>query len=126
MKPRALRDEAGRKALAYNQATQMAVHGFGDKDIHLSKATLATNQQPKNQPNPRRTELRHGAFCGFFECGASWAAVIRYLPPKAELFGRPRAVAGRERAPGPARRAKWTKKWFALDSWVQRDLAKTS
>jgi hypothetical protein len=36
------------------------------------------------------------------------------------------AVAGRERASGPTRRAKWAKKLFALRSWAQRDLAKTS
>jgi hypothetical protein len=29
-------EEGGRKALAHNQATQMVVHGFGDKDFHLS------------------------------------------------------------------------------------------
>jgi hypothetical protein len=28
-------EEGGRKALAYNQATQVVVHGFGDKDFHL-------------------------------------------------------------------------------------------
>jgi hypothetical protein len=40
-------EEDGRKALAHNQATQnlsqMEVHGFGDKEIHLIRATLAAN-----------------------------------------------------------------------------------
>jgi hypothetical protein len=36
------------------------------------------------------------------------------------------AVAGRERASGPTRRAKWAQKRFALGSWGQRDLVKPS
>jgi hypothetical protein len=34
------------------------------------------------------------------------------------------AVAGRERASGPTRRAKWVKKWFALRHSAARDLVK--
>jgi hypothetical protein len=43
-------------------------------------------------------------------------------PPPSDLC----AVYGRERASGPTRRAKCAKKWFALRSWAQRDLVKTS
>jgi hypothetical protein len=43
MKPVEKIEEGGRKALAYNQATQMVVCGFGDKDFHLIRATLAEN-----------------------------------------------------------------------------------
>ena len=35
MKPVEKIEEGCRKALAYNPATQVVVHGFGDKDIHL-------------------------------------------------------------------------------------------
>jgi hypothetical protein len=35
MKPVEKIEEGSRKALAYNQATQMVVHGFGDKNFHL-------------------------------------------------------------------------------------------
>jgi hypothetical protein len=45
MKPVEKIEEDGRKALAYayNQATQMVVHGFGDKDFHLIRVILAAN-----------------------------------------------------------------------------------
>jgi hypothetical protein len=43
MKPAEKIEEGGKKALAYNRATQMAVHGFGDKDVHLIRAILAAN-----------------------------------------------------------------------------------
>jgi hypothetical protein len=43
MKPAGKIEEGGRKALAYNWSTQMVVHGFGDKDIHVIRAILAAN-----------------------------------------------------------------------------------
>ena len=43
MKPAEKIEEGGKKALAYNRATQMVVHGFGDKDIHLMRVILAAN-----------------------------------------------------------------------------------
>jgi hypothetical protein len=43
MEPAEKIEEDGRKALAHNQATQMEVHGFGDKEIHLIRAILAAN-----------------------------------------------------------------------------------
>jgi hypothetical protein len=65
-----------------------------------------------------------------------WLAIwnCRALTPLrggAQGGGRPRpsgfcAAAGRERASGPTRRAKWAKKWFALANSGQRDLVKTS
>jgi hypothetical protein len=40
------------------------------------------------------------------------------LSPRAFILGFGLGVvAGRARAPGPTRRAKWAKKWFALGSW---------
>jgi hypothetical protein len=43
MKPAETNEAGGRKALAYNRATQVVVHGFGDKDMHLIGAILAAN-----------------------------------------------------------------------------------
>jgi hypothetical protein len=43
MKPAEKIEEGGKKALTHNRATQMAVHGFGDKDIRLIGAILAEN-----------------------------------------------------------------------------------
>jgi hypothetical protein len=43
MKPVEKIEEGGRKALAYNQATQMVVYGFGDKDFHLIRVILAAS-----------------------------------------------------------------------------------
>jgi hypothetical protein len=43
MKPVEKIEEGGRKALAYNQATPMVVHGFGDKDFHQIRVILAAN-----------------------------------------------------------------------------------
>jgi hypothetical protein len=43
MKPAERIEEGGRRALAYNQATQMVLHGFGDKDIHLIGVILAAS-----------------------------------------------------------------------------------
>jgi hypothetical protein len=45
MKPAEKIEEDGRKALAHNQATQMVVHGFGDKDFHLIRAIFALNMR---------------------------------------------------------------------------------
>jgi hypothetical protein len=43
-------------------------------------------QQPRNQPTPRRTELRHGASSVFLSA-VRLGLVALYLPPKAELSG---------------------------------------
>jgi hypothetical protein len=44
MKPAEKIEEGGKKALAYNRATQLNVqHGFGDKNIHLMRAILAAS-----------------------------------------------------------------------------------
>jgi hypothetical protein len=43
MKPAEKIEGGGRRALAYNQATQMVMHGFGDKDIHLIGVILVAN-----------------------------------------------------------------------------------
>jgi hypothetical protein len=96
----------------------------------------------------QRQGIRTWHFLRRFECGASWTAVALYLSPKAEFCfwaswagrsparaprsgagggaggERPRpsgfcAVAGRERASGPTRRAKWAKNWFALGHSVR-------
>jgi hypothetical protein len=108
------------------------------------------NKQGADQPTPRRTKLRNGTFSEFFSAVRlglrlpsilrrrwSFSAGLSPAPRRAAAQGgaqgeeRPRpsefcAVYGRERASGPTRRAKWAKKWFALRSWAQRDLVKTS
>jgi hypothetical protein len=43
MKPAEGIEEGGKRALAYSRATQMVVHGFGDKDIHLIRVILAAH-----------------------------------------------------------------------------------
>jgi hypothetical protein len=43
VKPAEKIEEGGKNALAHNRATQMAVRGFGDKDIHLMGVILAAN-----------------------------------------------------------------------------------
>jgi hypothetical protein len=35
-------EDGGKKALAHSRAVQMAVHGFGEKDIHLVGAAVVT------------------------------------------------------------------------------------
>jgi hypothetical protein len=41
MKPAEKVEGGGKKALAYNHATTMTVHGFGEKDVHLVGVILA-------------------------------------------------------------------------------------
>jgi hypothetical protein len=43
MKPAEKIEEGSKKALAHNRTTQMVVHGFEDKDIHLLGVILAVN-----------------------------------------------------------------------------------
>ena len=101
-------------------------------------------QQGADQPNPRRTKLRNGTFCGIFSAVRLGLQLLSIFRRRRSFFGglragrsparaprsgaggaqggeRPRpsdfwAVAGWERAAGPTRRAKWTKNWFALGS----------
>jgi hypothetical protein len=41
MKPDEKAEDDGKKALAYNSATTMIEHGFGEEDIHLVRVILA-------------------------------------------------------------------------------------
>jgi hypothetical protein len=86
----------------------------------------SARQQPGDEPTTRRTALRHGALCGFLSA-VCLGLLTLYLRQRRCFFwgfglgaaaqggaqgrGRPHtsefcAVAGRERASGPARRAK--------------------
>jgi hypothetical protein len=70
------------------------------------------HQQPKNQPNPRRAELRHGAFCGILSAvrlGLQWPSVFSSAEGGAFISGfglgaaqpgRRAAAQGRARARG--------------------------
>jgi hypothetical protein len=61
------------------------------------------HQQPKNQPNPRRAELRHGAFCGILSAvrlGLQWPSVFSSAEGGAFIsgFGLGAAQPGRRAA----------------------------